>query len=210
VVAATAFGSKQVAGASVANAGLTAAAGASTVKWVVVSLAVVAGGLGSAGVYHYTTRSEPAPAVASVESPKTVAAPKAPVRVAPPAEPEAPSAEAPTNPPVRAAAPSAVRPGESLGRELELLRGAQRALDTGAPTEALALLNQYAAEFPRGALRHESQAARIIALCAAGQRSAGLKAAARFLEAEPNSPFARRVRTACGAPDTAPPSSEQE
>ena len=201
VVAATALGSKEVAGASVAKVGLTAAAGGSTVKWVAVSLAVVAGGLGTVGVYHY--RSQPAPAVASAgpaEGLQGAAAPKASVRApARPAEPEAPIAEAPTSPPVRAAAPSAVRPSDSLGRELELLRGAQRALDSGAPTEALALLDQYAAEFPHGALRHESQAARIIALCAAGQRAAGLKAAERFLGAEPNSPFARRVRTACGS-----------
>ena len=106
--------------------------------------------------------------------------------------------------------PSGARASESLGRELELLRGAQRALDSGSPTQALALLNQYATEFPRGALRHESQAARIIALCAAGQRSAGLKAAEHFLQAEPSSPFARRVRTACGAPDSATGSSGQE
>jgi hypothetical protein len=211
VVAATALGSKEVAGASVAKAGLTAAAGASTVKWVVVSLAVVAGGLGTVGVYHYG--SEPAAAVASArppESPKVVAAPKAPALApAPPAEPEAPTAEAPTSTPVRAPAPSAAR-GDNLARELELLRGAQRALDSGAPTEALALLNQYATEFPHGALRHESQAARIIALCGAGQRAAGLKAAAQFLAAEPNSPFARRVHTACGAVDPAPGSSGQE
>jgi outer membrane protein assembly factor BamD (BamD/ComL family) len=90
------------------------------------------------------------------------------------------------------------------------LRGAQRALDSGSPTQALTLLNQYATEFPRGALRHESQAARIIALCAAGQRSAGLRAAEQFLQAEPSSPFARRVRTACGAPDSATGSSGQE
>ena len=65
VVAATALGSREVAGASVAKASLTSAAGASTVKWVVASLAVVAGGLGTVGAYHLKTRPEPAPTVAS-------------------------------------------------------------------------------------------------------------------------------------------------
>jgi hypothetical protein len=212
VVAATALGSREVAGASVAKASLTAAAGASTVKWVVVSLAVVAGGLGSVGAYHHKTRSDPAPTVASagpahrspgVATKASAAAPAPP----PQADPDPPTT---ASAPARAAVSSVARPSDSLGRELELLRGAQRALDSGSPTQALTLLNQYAAEFPHGALRHESQAARIIALCAAGQRSAGLKAAEQFLQAEPSSPFARRVRTACGAPDSATGSSGQE
>jgi hypothetical protein len=210
VVAATALGSREVAGAAATKAGALAATG-SGAKWVVVSLAVVAGGLGGVGAYHLGTRSDRAPVVASaVVAQPAARAPKASVpakALEPSQEPPVAEARAPSTP--RAPAASVTKP-DTLGRELELLRGAQRALDSGAPSQALTLLNQYAAEFPHGTLRHESQAARIIALCAAGQRAAGLKAAAQFLQAEPSSPFARRVRSACGASENAEPSSERE
>jgi len=173
-------------------------------KWVAVSALVAVGG--GAG-FHYARRH--------VEAGSTVPPPSA--LVAEQASPVAPAAETATgaapadsdNAAVsngRSARPNAslggagARTNKSFGRALELLRSARRALDGESPAAALALLDRYAVEFPRGsALQPEYEATRVLALCAAGRTEAGERARAHFLEKQSASPLAERVRMACGS-----------
>jgi hypothetical protein len=63
---------------------------------------------------------------------------------------------------------------------------------------ALAALDEHQRKFPRGVLAPEREAARPLALCAAGRVDEGRRAAAPFLEGDPNSPTAQHIRSACG------------
>ena len=87
--------------------------------------------------------------------------------------------------------------GQSFERELQLLRSARRALDADSPVQALALLDRYAAEFPRGSLKPEYEAARVLALCAAGRIAAARQARDQFLKDQPGSPLADGLRASC-------------
>ena len=199
-----------------AAAGLTGGAGSSAgaasaasgafasglAKWVAVSVFVaVGGGIG----FHSVRRHLGA---------ESTVAPSAPVaELALPIAPAAASATgaAPTDsdnvavPNGRSARPKAslggagARTDTGFGRALELLRSARHALDDESPTAALALLDRYAIEFPRGsALQPEYEATRVLALCAAGRTEAAERARGHFLEKQPASPLAERVRMACG------------
>jgi hypothetical protein len=221
VVAAATLGSREVAGASVGTA-TTTLAGVATVKWLLVSVFVMVGGLGGFGAYRWGAAAHGWLGGPRGPNQAVSAAPMAAVPSAPRLEPK-PSAEplpVPVNsvalplnaPPTVSVPPSRVsrsvtngagKAGD-LGRELELLRGAQRALDSGAHLQALGLLDQYSREFPRGSLRYEYSAVRVLALCAAGQRTSALRARQQFLEKEPNSALAHRVRKACGAVEPTP------
>ena len=175
-------------------------------KWVAVS-ALVAVAVGGGASFHYARRH--------LEAGSTVPPPSAPV--AEQASPVARAAETATgaapadsdNAAVsngRGARPNAslggagARTDKSFGRALELLRSARRALDGESPAAALALLDRYAVEFPRGsALQPEYEATRVLALCAAGRTEAGERARDHFLEKQSASPLAERVRMACGS-----------
>lgn len=85
----------------------------------------------------------------------------------------------------------------SIARETELLAEVQRALQQGRPATALAKLNRYDADFPAGALREESTASRVMALCAFGRAKDAEHWAAEFFRRYPNSPLSARVRGAC-------------
>ncbi|MCA9618260.1 MAG: hypothetical protein KC731_04545 [Myxococcales bacterium] len=88
-------------------------------------------------------------------------------------------------------------PGSDVQQEVALLQEAQRKLSGGDARGALRLLDEHARRFPRGALAQEAEAARVLALCQAGQRSAAREAARRFVERAPSSPMAERLRHAC-------------
>jgi hypothetical protein len=226
VVAAATLGSREVAGASASSAS-TIVASAGTVKWLLASLLVVAGGLGGFGAYRWSAQNGwpggPGEALQAVSAARVTAAPSVP-RLAPNAlaqpEPVPANSAASRADPARMSRgspsrtgrplPSGARTAGDLGRELELLRGAQRALDSGAAAQALASLNQYSREFPRGSLRHEYSMVRVLALCAAGQRTSALRARKDFLEREPNSALAHRVKNACGAAEPSPTTSSNQ
>ena len=132
--------------------------------------------------------SPPQPTAAR-EPASTPAAAVAPAPVAPP-PPLQPAAAAP----VTAAAPKL----PALSGELELLSDAQRALREDQLSRALALLDQHAARYPRGALTPERLAARAVVLCRMGDAPSG-RAEARRLEASaPSSPLIAWVRSRCG------------
>jgi hypothetical protein len=106
------------------------------------------------------------------------------------------SAEPP--PPKRPnAAPPEKHRAQDLAEELALLRAAQRELGAGNAKQALETLRQYSERFPRGALGPEAKIARIQALCASGQTELAGREAAQFVQRNPRSPLAERVRHGC-------------
>jgi len=83
--------------------------------------------------------------------------------------------------------------------ELDLLRQAQAALSRGNAKQALSLLDEHAARFPKSRLTPERRAARVFALCALGSSRAAEahSQSVAFLADFPKSPLALRVETAC-------------
>ncbi len=131
---------------------------------------------------------EAVPAIASqdVESLPSVIepSPKAPV---PSNKPRA-RAEIPPEPPRVAAA-------SSLRRELELVTAARQALRGGDGSACLASVDRYAQEFPSGQFTYEGHVMRIEALALLGDREKAGRLARAFLDANPKSPYADRVRS---------------
>lgn len=91
------------------------------------------------------------------------------------------------------AAPS---PPNDSAAELALLERIDRALRNSDPALARALLGELEASQPRTHFSEERNAARIMADCLAGERSAR-ESAGRFLEAHPASVYASRLRALC-------------
>lgn len=131
-----------------------------------------------------------------------------PVNAVPPDE--TPRA-APINEPAGKASPEAVseravteRPravpstaAASLAEETRLLQAAQRELAQKRTAAALALLDEHAAKFPRGALAEERAGARVLALCDLGRAAEARNAAEAFVRASPQSPLVPRLRASC-------------
>jgi hypothetical protein len=118
-----------------------------------------------------------------------------------------PTMSAPSGPALRpvptastlAAAPRAsADSASSLAAELASLERARAALAAGRATDALALLDDHAARFPRGVLSTEAVVLRIDALLRAGRRANADALARQFLAANPTSPYAPRVRSLIG------------
>jgi hypothetical protein len=115
------------------------------------------------------------------------------VSAAPPASPPRPPAVALPTP---AASPAAEAPSGSTTREeLAWLDGARAAIRSGDPARALSVLDSYGARFPHGVMTPEATILRIEALVDAGDRPAARRAAEAFLGANPQSPYAARVRS---------------
>lgn len=95
------------------------------------------------------------------------------------------------------AKPSASARSLTLESETALLRAAHQAMQSGDAARALALLDEHARSYPRGALVEERGAQRVFALCALGSKARARGEAAIFLAERPNSPLAPRVRAAC-------------
>jgi TolA-binding protein len=102
---------------------------------------------------------------------------------------------APATPP---AAPTALEPPRppalGLGQQVAALDRARDALASGNAAGALRLVDEYDRQFPRGALAQEATALRIEALVQQGNRDAAGRLAERFLDANPRSPHAARIR----------------
>ena len=204
-----------------AAAGTGAAAGATAGKLAWLSSSVVKAvsaiallSATGAGVY-VVTRAERAPepaaqvAAPALARPALLPAPVAPSEPAPLPAGAAPLAAgaASSAPALNDAAPSkplrstssataaTTVTAETLAEETRLLREADQALRAGNAQHALALLDEHANRYPRGALAPERNAERIIARCKLGQVDA--KAARAYLGAHANSAFAPRIRDAC-------------
>jgi len=112
-------------------------------------------------------------------------------------EPLVPEPPVRSKPRKQATKPPAPKPERTLQDELELFKQAKRALDSGRAAEAVALLERFAKEFPKGALRLEAKVLRAQALCAAGRTSAATELRDRFVDSHPSSPLASRMRDVC-------------
>ncbi|HEY3449234.1 MAG TPA: hypothetical protein VGK67_22960 [Myxococcales bacterium] len=96
------------------------------------------------------------------------------------------------------AAPAAQASESQLAEELRLMSQAQQKLRDGDAAGALALLDEHVSSFPRGALSEERAAARVQALCALGRVPEARSESVEFLADHPRSPYAAKVRSACG------------
>jgi hypothetical protein len=109
---------------------------------------------------------------------------------------QTPSDEAAASPVEASLTPA---PASSLAKEVAALEPVRHALESGAPLGALALLDRYRTEFPRGRLTEEAAALRVEALASAGRRSEARALGAEFLAKHPESPMAERVRVLTSA-----------
>lgn len=105
-------------------------------------------------------------------------------------------AEKPGTDPGAAAADSAPQ-ADTLPEENKLLAAAHAALARGDAAGALALLDEHATRFPRGALAPERRAARAMALCKQGRSADGRREADALYGADSKSPLAEKIRRAC-------------
>jgi outer membrane protein assembly factor BamD (BamD/ComL family) len=71
---------------------------------------------------------------------------------------------------------------------------ARSALERGEPERAISYLDAYDRAFPAGAFRQETAVLRVDAYLARGDRPAAARAAAAFVRAHADSPYAVRLR----------------
>lgn len=199
-----------VAGTSgAATAGGTVAKGASAamLHWIGLAGLLGAGAVTAAvAVGHrrdaVPTRTElatPAAQSASVPSRRSVAQP----RPRPSVQIEAPGAETsstpkPTGAPGADLGPPPAQPASSMRGELSTLEQARAMLSAGNPARALSILDDYAARFPHASMAPEATVLRIEALVRAGDAPAARRVADVFLAANPDSPYADRIRSLLG------------
>ena len=81
-----------------------------------------------------------------------------------------------------------------LGDQVAAVGRAGDALAAGDPARALYWVEQYEAQFPKGALAQEAMALRIEALVKQGNVDTAQRLARELLDAHPNSPHATRIR----------------
>jgi hypothetical protein len=99
--------------------------------------------------------------------------------------------------PRKGSAPAVEAPNSQLRAETSDLTRAQQALRSGHPAEALALLDQQDARYRGGAMAQERAAARVLALCSAGQKTQARVQAERFEQKWPRSSLLARVKASC-------------
>ncbi|HEY3499593.1 MAG TPA: hypothetical protein VGK73_33110, partial [Polyangiaceae bacterium] len=85
----------------------------------------------------------------------------------------------------------------TLRAELQLMGAVQAALRDGLPARALELIDRHAALYPQGQLENERLAAEAVAACRSGDRARSRRAATLFLQRDPASAMAERVRSVC-------------
>jgi hypothetical protein len=181
-----------------AGAGVTAAAtvGTGTAVKVLASMAV-AGLLGGGAAWHQV-RSEVARAPAVAARPAAMASapalrvePSMPTEVVAQPAPEIGAPAASSAPSSSSVAPRARAPRvDALALEVGVVGEARRALVEGRPDRALALLDEHAETFARGALREEFLASRVLALRALGRTAEARAALERFVAEMPHSALA--------------------
>jgi hypothetical protein len=175
--------------------GTSGALGALGAKW-----AIVAAALGGAALVIATRAPEERPAPAVVAP-----AARTPELAAPPPEVQSPPVEqgvetsAPVENPRKRVESAAASGTPSIAREIRTLDQVRALLAKGDGRRALAELDRYRAEAPRGALGQEATLLRIEALVAAGDRPSARRLAQRFLREHPGTPHEKRVRALTGA-----------
>jgi hypothetical protein len=86
-----------------------------------------------------------------------------------------------------------------LSREVAMLDSARQMVSTN-PAGTLRALDDYQSQFPHGDLAPEALVLRIEALVRSGQQPRADKLAREYLERNPGSPHARKIRTLLGGP----------
>jgi hypothetical protein len=152
--------------------------------------------------------NQPAPQEPAVAQPAPVLTQPQPAPVALPPAPEANPEPAPeaSPPPVLAPLPRSAKPAApaassatpSASEEALLVATAEAQLRAGHPAAALALYERHLSEYPKGALRQESQTGRVIALCGVGRSAEARGYVESFAARHPGSPSALRMQRACG------------
>ncbi len=172
-----------------------------------VGLGLVVAGAAGGLVYQATTpavpsrpeapapsEAPPAPEVRALPSPVVEVAPALPTLDT--AERAAAPSETPRRKVERSAEPTASAE-PTIDDEVKLINAAQAALRAGDTKRALTLSNEHAARFPTGKLATARKVTRMMALCKAGNAQQARREATDFLEKNPASPFADRVRGIC-------------
>ena len=222
LVAATAvLGASMIAGTGVAagNAALSAKVGSfaalGSLKWLALAGAVGAAGVGTVvgavAIQHAAT-----PMVSTtVRTRATSVRPASIARSAPPpptqatarpveAVPASATSSVQTPPHTASGSPIGLAPvptTPSFSDELATLDRARAAIDVREPARALSILEGYRSRFPNGAMRPEAAMLRIEALEKAGDHPAAIRAADAFLESDPATPYAARVRSLVESPN---------
>ncbi len=182
-----------------------ALAAAALVVWAIAALPRLLAGLAApdAGRTEAVDRAPPQRAGGDAVPVEPAPQPPAPAVASTPAEIEpAPPAPTEVEPPTRKPGKPATKPGEkptpvdALVRERELVAKAWDALGSGDDAAARRWIKQHAREFPDGILGPERRAIAVILDCRAGRADAGTRAQA-WLEQQPRSPLASRVREVC-------------
>jgi TolA-binding protein len=172
-------------------------------KWLAVAAVVGAGAVAAVHVARPWTASmlssHPAAKAAQVAAPPPQATPA--IEAIEPASTVGDLPVAPVAAPVatqsRALKASPAASADITGEiaAITLVRGA---LDKGDARGALASLDRYQQDYPRGTLAPEATVLRIGALQMAGDRSRAKSLGESFLKAHPKSPHAQRVRSLIG------------
>lgn len=190
-------------------------------KWIGIGMVggvVVVGAVHGVAVYPSPAPPPPVAAAVAERSPRPAALPAAahtaqndvaPVVEAPAIEslPAARAAEPPrSNVEPHAGAPAAPAAGAaSLAPEIAMIDAARRAVASNDPNDALAVLDRYANEFPRGRFVPEATYLRIQALVQRGDRAAAAALGRRYLASMPDGPHAKQVRAMlAGSGETIP------
>jgi len=95
-------------------------------------------------------------------------------------------------------APVATQPASSLGDETKALDRVRESLAAARPVRALAEIDRYRAQWPRGALAAEAALLRVDALLRSGNRAAAEAEANGLITRAPQSRYATRARALLG------------
>jgi hypothetical protein len=136
------------------------------------------------------SRARVSPALPAPVSPATSPAARATLEKNPSSSTTAPPSE--TLPSVASMSGSA-----ELLEEVENLRRVQEHLRAGRGAEALRVLDASSSRLGQGQLRQERLAAEVFAACQSGQTERARDAARRFLNENPATPSAARLKTSC-------------
>lgn len=191
------------AAAAAAATGLASGGKLGSLKSILVIAGLGAAGGGAIWAGQHLL-AEPTPVSAPAASPPPVVVQAKPIvtqKVAPSDPPAYPEPVAPAEPPkVEPRTPriTSSAPVDTLPLELEAIDQARSALARGDYAQASRLLDRYRVRFPRPHLRAEATMLRIETLAASGDRGGAARLGRAFLKANPNSPYARRVRSLIG------------
>jgi TolA-binding protein len=92
-------------------------------------------------------------------------------------------------------------PESTLAEEMRLLGAGQRALNSGAFSEALRHFDEHRRRFPNGALAQERELKRIQSLCRLGRATQARAAAQAFAKRRPGTQSAERALAICRSKD---------